>query len=163
MTCKNIHQNCWLWEKGNKHCRYLRFLVTPVSLDLSTWTPRHQCWLRFSRPSAVNSVGSIVTFSLPSITLWLVLQVMNMLLYFTGRVIVLGSTGSAPWMPWYGRRRMVKVTDLTWLLMMGVTWLLPSTRVRRQRNCSSRMVLSLIPYPRTMLNSIFFKSSSSTN
>ena len=35
-------------------------------------------------------------------------------------------------MPWYIRRRMVRVTDLTWWLMIGVTWLFSFMRIRRR-------------------------------
>ena len=84
---------------------------------------------------------------------------MNLVLYFTGRVIFLRSNGTESWMIWYSHSIMVRVTDLTWLFMMGVTWLFSSTRVRRWRTCSSRIVLSPTPTPLTIFSSIFSKPS----
>ena len=73
------------------------------------------------------------------------------------------STGTAYWMPWYSRRVMVKVTDLTLFLMMEVTLVWSSMRLKRSRTCSSRMVISLTPDPRKMMSSIFSKPLSSAN
>ena len=130
----------------------------PVSLDLSTQPPIWKCCLRLLSSSAVTSVGDLATCSIPSTTLWLLLRMMNLLLCYSGRVGVLRSTGTSSWMPWYRRMNMVRVTDLTWLMMMGVTLLLLFIRVRRRR-----MVLSLTPAPRTMLISRLSKPSSIAN
>ena len=93
----------------------------------------------------------------PKTTLWLSLRVTNMLLCFPVKVRVSRSTGNASWIYWYVQKTILKVTDLTLLLMMGLTLLLPSMRVRRQINCSSRMILSLNPATQTMFSSIFSK------
>ena len=87
----------------------------------------------------------------------------NMLLCFPRRVRFSRSTGTASLMTWYIRRMMIRITYLTWLLIMGVTWLFSYTRVKRQRNFYSRMLLYLNPYPRTMLISRLSKQSSSAN
>ena len=128
MTFRHGHQPCWLRAQGNQHNRDLICLVAPVSLDLSTWPSIRKCWLRLSRPSSVTSVGALATFSLPMSTLWLQLRTMNMLLFFPGRVRVSRSNGTASWMPWYSRRMMVRVTYLTWFLMMRVTWIFSSMK-----------------------------------
>ena len=80
-----------------------------------------------------------------------------------GRVRVLRSYGNSSWIPWYRRGIVVRVTVLIRLLMMGMTWIISYTRVRRRRTCYSRMSLYLTPDPRTMLISIFSKPSSSAN
>ena len=99
MTFRHRSWPYWLWAQGNQHNIYLRFLVAPVSLDLSTWLSRRQCWLRFSRISAVTSVGAPETFYLPITTLFLPLRMMNILLCFPGRVRFSSSTGNASLMP----------------------------------------------------------------
>ena len=163
MTCIHGHHSCWLWAQLNQYYRDLRFLVAPVFLDLSTRTSRRQCLLRLSRTSSVTSVGAIVTFYLPRATIWLSLHVMNLLLYFPGKVGFLTITGMASLMPLYGQRVVLRVTDLTWVLMMELAWLFSSMSVRRHRNFSSRMLLSLNPNLRTILSSILSKSSSRAN
>ena len=151
MTCRNGHETFLLWAQGNQHNRYFKYLVVPVLLDLYTSPSRQKCWLIISRPSVVTPVGALVIFSLPSTTLWLSLRMMNLLLCFPGRVRVSRSNGTAPLMSWYILRIMVRVIDLNWFLVIGVTWLLSSIRVKTQINCSTNMVLSLTPSPRKML------------
>ena len=163
ITFRHGHQPLWLWAQLYRHYRYLRCLVAPVLLDLSTWPFRRKCWLRLSRPSVLTYVSALATFYLTRTTLRMSLCVMILLMCFPVRVIVSRSTGAASWMPLYVRRIMVRVTDLTWLLMMGVTWLFSSMMLRRQRTCSSRMVLSLTPYPHNMISSILCKPSSIAN
>ena len=120
---------------------------------------RHKCWLIISSPWAVTSVGDLETFSPPSTTLCMQLRVINILLYFLGRVRFSSSNGSAPWMPWYDQRMMVRVIDLIWLLMMGFTLLFSSMLVRGWRNCSYSMLLSLTPDLWKIMCSIFCKPS----
>ena len=133
MAFRQVHQPFCLLVQGNKHYIDLIFLVSPIFLDLSTWTSRQKCWLRLSRPSSVTSVGAVATFSLPSTMMWIPLCMMNLLICFPGRLIFWRSTGSAPWMTWYFQRIMVRVTDLTWLLIIGVTWLFSYISVIRRR------------------------------
>ena len=119
--------------------------------------------MRLSRPPAVTSVGALSTFSLPGTIIWMSLRVIDLLLSPPGRVRVSRSTGTASWMPWYSRRMIIRVTDLTWLLIMGVTRLFSSMRLIRNRTCYSRMVIYLTPSPWKMLSSRFSRTSSSAN
>ena len=59
MTCRHGQRPWCIWEQGNQYYRYLRCLVAPVSLDLSTWPPIRQCSLRLSRPSEVTLIGAL--------------------------------------------------------------------------------------------------------
>ena len=111
----------------------------------------------------MNSVGDLATFYLTSTTMWLLLRIMNILMWFPGSLTVSRSTGTASWMLWYGRSIMVRVTYMNRLLMMGVTWIFSYMRVRKRRTCYSRILLSLTSDPRKVLSSILSKSSSSTN
>ena len=95
--------------------------------------------------------------------MWLSICMMNLLLFFPRRVRVSRSTGTESWMPWYSRRMMARVTELTWLLVIGVKLLFSSMKLRRRRNCYSRMVLSLTLSPRKILSSRLSKPSSSAN
>ena len=92
----------------------------PILLDITIWPSIWKCWLILSMPLAVNSVGDLVIFSLTRTTLWLSLHMINLLLYFPGRLRVSRSTGIASWMPWYVWSMIVRVTYLNWLLTMGV-------------------------------------------
>ena len=100
---------------------------------------------------------------LPRIALWLPLRMTNILLCFPGSVRSLNSTGTASQMPWYRRRIMVRFTDLTWLLIVGLVWLFSSIRVGIWINYSPGILLSLNPDPWKVLSSIFSKPSSKSN
>ena len=123
MACSHWHNFCWLWAQLNRHFRYLdAWLCSHLWINSHDHTYSSVYWDFQGPPQWPPSV---------ILMMCLLLRVINLLLCFPGRDIVLISNVNATWIPWRGHRIMVRFTYLTWLFIMGMTLIFLSIRVRR--------------------------------